>query len=313
MTRFAVIGIGGAGGYFGGRLVEAGHDVAFIARGAHLAAIRASGLRIDSISGDFIARPTRATDDPAEVGVVDYVILGVKAWQVPEAVRGIAALVGPSTTVLPLQNGVEAATQIAHELGAGHALGGIAKIISFVEGPGHIKHVGAAPTVELGELDATRSERVVALQAAFARAKGVTAVIPADIQVAMWAKFLFITAWSGVGAVTRAPLGVIRGVPETRQLLEAAMQEIAQVARGNAVQLPSEVVATTMAFVDSLPAHGTTSMQRDLADGKPSELACLCGAVTRLGLACGVPTPTNAALYQALVPLERRARGELAF
>ena len=309
--RFAVLGASGAGGYFGARLVEAGHDVAFIARGDHLRAIRESGLRVDSVNGDLVAKPARATDDPREVGVVETILLGVKAWQVPEAARAAAPLVGPGTAVLPMQNGVEAAAQIADALGREHALGGTAKLISFRVGPGHIKHAGAEPTLEIGELDGTRSARVEALREAFEQAKGVTMVISADILAATWAKFLFITSWSGVGAVTRAPIGMIRRVPETRRLLESAMLEIESVARANEIRLAPGVVAATLAYVDGLPPDGTASMQRDIVEGKPSELESLNGAVTRLGLAAGVPTPTNAFLYHALLPLERSARGEL--
>ena len=311
--RFAVIGLGGVGGYFGGRLVEAGHEVAFIARGEHLAAIRAAGLRVDSPLGDLVARPAIATDDAAQVGVVDYVLLGVKAWQVAETVDRIAALVGPTTAVLPLQNGIEAPAQIARVLGPAHALGGTARIISLLAGPGHISHLGADPTLELGELDGTRSARLEALAEILGRARGVRVVRPPDIQVAMWTKFLFISAWSGLGAVTRAPIGVIRDQPGTRHLLERVMDEIAQVARAHQIALPADVVATTMAFVDRLPADGTASMQRDLADGKPSELDSLSGAVTRLGRARAVPTPISTLLHEVLLPLERRARGELGF
>ncbi len=311
--RFAIVGAGGAGGYFGARLAEAGHDVTFIARGDHLAAIRAGGLRVESVTGDVVAITARATDDPREVGVVDYVIMGVKSWQVAQAARDAAPLIGASTAVLPLQNGVDAAEQISSALGREHALGGIAKIISFLVGPGHIKHAGAAPTLEFGELDGTRSDRVVALCEAFQQAQGVTATISSDIHVAMRAKFLFITAWGGVGAVTRAPLGIIRSVPETRQLVQAVMEEIETVARARQVQLPPDIVTKTMAFIDSLPAQGTASMQRDIADGKPSELDSLSGAVTRLGLDVGVTTPTNTTIYHSLLPLERRARKQLEF
>jgi 2-dehydropantoate 2-reductase len=311
--RFAVIGVGGAGGYFGARLVTAGHDVAFIARGEHLAAIRRSGLRVDSVHGDVVARPSVATDDPREIGPVDCVIMGVKAWQVPEAARTIAPLVGPATAVIPLQNGVEASAQIADALGREHALGGTARIISFCVGPGHIKHVAAEPTIELGELDGTRSARVDALYQALQQSQGITATIPPDIRVALWAKFLLIAPVGGVGAVTRAPIGVIRGMSGTRQLLESAMEEIERVARAHEISLPQAVVASTMAYVDGLPAQGTSSLQRDLAEGKPSELESLNGAVARLGREVGVPTPTNAFLYQSLLPLDRRARGDLEF
>jgi len=310
--RFAVIGAGGAGGYFGARLAEAGNDVTFIARGPHLAAIRSSGLRVDSVDGDVVVTAA-ATDDPGEVGEVDCVILGVKAWQVPEAVRSAAAMIGPSTAVLPLQNGVEAPDQIAAALGRDHALGGTARIIGYRAGPGHIVHSGAAPTVELGELDGTRSIRVERLCGVLDDAKGVTATIPADIRVAMWMKFLLIVGWSGVGGVARAPIGITRSLPGARRLLEGAMAEVERVALAHGIRLPSGAVASTMAFVDELPTHGTASLQRDIADGQPSELDSLSGAVTRLGAAVGVSTPVNAFLYDALLPQESRARGEITF
>jgi 2-dehydropantoate 2-reductase len=265
------------------------------------------------VNGDVVARPTSATDDPREVGVVDYVLMGVKAWQVPEAAHAIAPLVGPSTAVFPLQNGVEAPDQIADALGRRHALGGTARIISLCVGPGHIKHIAAEPTLEVGELDGTRSARVEALVQAFQHSKGITAAIPSDIRVAMWTKFLLIASVGGVSAVVRAPAGVLRSVPETRRLLESAMEEIERVARANGISLAQEVVANAMIYVDSLPDRATSSLQRDIAAGKPSEIESLNGAATRLGIEAGVPTPTNTFLYHALLPLERRARGHLEF
>ncbi|MEJ7599671.1 MAG: 2-dehydropantoate 2-reductase [Kofleriaceae bacterium] len=306
--RFAVMGTGGAGGYFGARLAEAGHDVTFVARGAHLAAIREHGLRVESVKGDVTVKPANATGDPAMVGVVDYVLLGVKAWQVAEAARAIAPAVGPETAVLPLQNGIEAPDQIASAVGREHALGGTAKIISFLVAPGHIKHTGADPTLEIGELDRTASARVERLKQAFAKATAVTVVLPPDILVAMWTKFLFIASASG-SAVSRVPLGPMREPPETRQLVTSAMQEIERVARARGIELAPDAVAGAMAFLDSLPATGTTSMQRDVAEGRPSELESLSGAVTRLGIASGVATPTHTFVHHALLPLERRARG----
>jgi len=308
--RFAVMGTGGAGGYFGARLAEAGHDVSFIARGDHLAAMRSGGLRVDSVNGDVVVKPVTATADPREVGVVDYVLLGVKAWQVAAAARAIKPMIGPRTAVLPLQNGVEAPQEIGFEVGPEHALGGTARIISFVAGPGHIKHTGAAPTLEIGELDGAASTRVQALQAALMAAKGVSAVIPDDIHVAMWTKFLFIASTSGVGAVTRSPMGIFRSTPETRKMLLHAMQEIERVSRAKSIILARDVVDSAMAYVDNLPPTGTTSMQRDIAEARPSELESLSGAVTRLGIAAGVATPTHAFMYHALLLQERRARGQ---
>jgi 2-dehydropantoate 2-reductase len=310
--RIAVFGTGAVGGYFGGRLAQAGEDVVFIARGEQLRALRDRGLRVDSIKGDFTLRPVQATDDPAEVGVVDAVLLGVKAWQVTEAAHACRPLVGPETFVLPLQNGVEAPSQLAAVLGAEHVLGGLCRIISFVEEPGHVRHAGWEPYVALGELDNRTSERTGRLRAAFARA-GVAAEIPPDIQVAMWEKFLFIASFSGVGAVTRAPAGVLRSLPETRRMLEQAMREILAVARAREIALPEEAIQQTMALVDRLPPEGTASMQRDIMAGRPSELEAQNGAVVRLGQEVRVATPLHAFIYHSLIPLELRARGRSQF
>ncbi len=305
--RVAVFGTGGVGGYFGGRLAQAGEKVVFIARGEHLRAIRQDGLRVDSVKGDFVISPCEATDDPSAVGEVDVVLVGVKAWQVTEAARTMRSLVGERTTVLPLQNGVETPRQLAEVLGQEHVVGGLCKIITQVVGPGHIRHSGADPYVALGELDGTRGRRVEQLKAALERA-GVTVEIPADIRVALWEKFLLIAAISGVGAVTRASLGPLLKVPETRRLLERAMQEIEAVARGHGVGVAADAVARTMAFFDSLPGDGTASMQRDIMAGRPSELESQNGAVVRLGREAGVATPVHDFLYASLLPQERLAR-----
>lgn len=312
--RFAVIGVGGAGGYFGARLAEAGHEVSFVARGEHLAAIRARGLRVDSVHGDLVVRPAHATDVPAEIGAVDCVLVGVKAWQVPEAATAARALVGPGTLVVPLQNGVEAPDQLAAVLGREHVLGGIARILSFRAGPGHIQHTGVEPSIEIGELDpAASTERADALRAVLASARGVTVTVSTDIRAALWAKFLFITSWGAVGTVARAPVGIVRSMFETRSLVETAMREIEEVARARGVALPADAVERALAAIDNLPPTATTSMQRDIDDGNPSELDNLVGAVARLGAEVGIRTPTSTVLYHALLPLESRARGRIAF
>ena len=310
--RIAVFGAGGVGGYFGGRLAQAGQEVIFIARGVHLEAMRRRGLRVDSLKGDFILPSVQATDDPAQVGEVEAVLVAVKAWQVPQAARAMPPLVGERTCVLPLENGVEAPEQLAEALGAPRVLGGLCHISSYIAAPGHIKHVGIEPHVALGELDGRRSERAEQLRLTFEQA-GVWAEVPADIQAAMWEKFLFIAAISGVGAVTRAPAGVMRQVPGIRSLLEAAMQEIYALARARGVKLADDIVTRTLAFVDGLPPGVTASMQRDILEGRPSELASQNGAVVRMGAQAGAPTPVNAYLYHSLLPQEMRARGELEF
>jgi 2-dehydropantoate 2-reductase len=310
--RIAVFGTGAVGGYFGGRLAQVGEDVTFIARGEHLQAIRAYGLRVDSVKGDLLIQPAQTTDDPAQVGVLDVVLVGVKAWQVPEAAQAMHALIGPETFVVPLQNGVEAPSQLAEVVGAQHVLGGLARIISVKVGPGHIHHAGMEPYVAFGELDSRPSERAERLRQTFERA-GVTAEIPPDIRAALWTKFLFVVSWGGMGAVTRAPIGVLRSVPETRRMLEQAMREIMAVAQERKIALADDTIRKTIAYVDTLPPSGTTSLQRDIAEGKPSELDSWNGAVVRLGKEVGVATPLNAFIYSSLLPLELQARGQLPF
>jgi len=310
--RVAVFGSGGVGGYFGGRLAQAGEDVIFIARGSHLEAIREKGLRVDSLNGDFRIQPAQANDDPKRVGEVDAVLVGVKAWQVPEVALAMQPMIGKDTFVVPLENGVDAPTQIAAVLGSEHVLGGMCQISAFIEAPGYIRHVGLDPYIAFGELDRRRSERAEKLRQAFERAQ-VNAEVPEDINISMWEKFLFIAPISGVGAVTRAPVGISRSVPETRQLLEQAMQEVVVVARARKVMLSDDAVARKMAFVDSLSPTVTASMQRDIMDGRKSELGSQNGAVVRMGLEAGVPTPVNTYLYYSLLPQELRARGEQEF
>ena len=308
----AVFGAGGVGGYFGGRLAQAGEDVVFIARGDHLKAMLEHGLRVDSVKGDFVVNPVQATDDPAQVGIVDVVLVGVKAWQVPEAAEAIRPMIGSDTAVLPLQNGLEAPAQLAAVLGERHVLGGLCGLMTFIAGPGHIRHAGAEPFVRLGEMDNRYSQRVETLRETFVRA-GVTAETPPDIQVALWMKFLFMTSFSGVGSVTRAPLGVWRSLPETRQMAEQALQEIKIVAEAQDVSLPEDAMHMIMGMFDSLPPATTTSMQRDVMEGRPSELDALIGMVVRFGKETDVATPLNGFIYNSLLLMELRARGQLQF
>jgi 2-dehydropantoate 2-reductase len=310
--RVAVLGAGAVGGYFGGRLALAGEEVVLIARGAHLEALCRRGLRVESIQGDFVVQPVLATGEPGEVGAVDVVLVGVKAWQVPEAARAMRPLIGPETFVVPLQNGVDAPAQLVVTLGTGHVLGGLCKIISSLVEPGHVRHAGMEPYVAFGELDGRPSERAERLRRTFERA-GVRAEVPSDIHVAMWEKFLFIASFSGVGAVARAPVGVLRRLPETRQMLEEAMDEIVAVAQARGIALAEEAISRTMALIDGLPPGGTASMQRDIVAGRPSELEAQNGAVVRLGQEMDVATPLHTFIYHSLLPQERRARGDVDF
>jgi len=310
--RIAIFGSGGVGGYFGGRLALAGNDVTFIARGEHLRALRSTGLHVDSINGDFTVSPISATDDPSQVKSVDVVILGVKAWQIGEAADAMRPMIGASTFVLPLQNGVEAFQQLAEALGKEHVLGGLCKIVSYVDQPGHIQHAGFEPLVAFGEWDNRSSDRVAALRETFTQA-GVEAKVPSDIEAAVWNKFLFIAGFSGVGAVTQAPAGVLRSLPQTRALMEHAMREILLLAKTRGVSLPDDAVNLALASLDGLPENAMSSMQRDIMAHRPSELESQNGAVVRLGQEAGIETPVNSFLYASLLPLEMRARGELLF
>ncbi|MGE5246909.1 MAG: 2-dehydropantoate 2-reductase [Verrucomicrobiota bacterium] len=310
--RIAIFGTGGAGGYFGARLARAGEDVVFLARGEHLQAIRERGLRVESVDGDFAIHPAQATDTPAKAGPVDVVIVGVKAWQVSEAATAMGPLIGTGTVVVPLQNGVEAHDRLAAVVGPEHVLGGLARIFCFLVEPGHVRHLGGPASLTFGELDNRPSERAKRLRGVLSRA-GVAADIPPDIHVALWEKFLFIVPFGGIGSVARAPIGTLRSLPETRRMLEQGMREIRDVARGRKIPLDDKVVARTMDFVDTLPADGTTSLQRDITAGRPSELEAWNGAVVRLGQETGVAAPLHDFLYRCLLPLERKARGEVSF
>jgi 2-dehydropantoate 2-reductase len=310
--RIAIFGTGAVGSYFGGRLAAAGEDVTFIARGETLLALGTHGLRVESINGDFVVQPARATDTPTDVGAVDVVLVAVKAWQVPDAATAMRPLVGPGTVVIPLENGVEAPAQLAAVLGREHVAGGLCHLVAFQVAPGHVRHAGLEPDVTFGELDRRENPRLEHLKRAFDRA-GVKAEIASDIQVAMWEKFLFIASLSGLGAVTRAPAGVVRAVSGTRHLLESAIAEIVVVARACGVLVPDDAAARTMAFIDTLPEEATASMQRDILAGRPSELEAQNGAVVRLGRETGVATPVNSFIFHALFPQELRARGELRF
>jgi 2-dehydropantoate 2-reductase len=304
--------VGGVGGYFGGRLAQTGEDVVFIARGAHLQALQTHGLRVESVLGDFVVQPVQATDDPTHVGVVDAVLVGVKAWQVSEVAEAMRPLVGPTTCVVPLQNGVEAPGQLAAVLGAFQVVGGLCGLASFVVAPGHIRHAAAEPFVKFGELDNRPSARLDHLRHTFVRA-GVTTEIPSDIQRELWMKFLFITPCSGLGALTRSPIGIWRSVPETRQMSEQAMHEVLAVGHARGIALPADALRTILAQVDSVSPEVTVSMQRDVMAGRPSELDAQIGAVVRLGQEVRVATPLHAFIYGSLLPLELRARGQLQF
>ena len=266
-------------------------------------------LRVDSIGGDFVVKPAKATDSPQSVGEVDVVIVATKAWQLSESIGQLKYLVGKRTMVLPLLNGIEHMDLLVDAFGS-RVLGGLCRISSFVAGPGHITHVGIKPSITFGELTNEKSGRVKALFDVFSLADGVTVDVPENIQVAMWEKFVFICSTSGVGAVTRQSMDVFRAVPETRALFESAAREVESVGRAKGVVLPADMVEALMKRIDSLPAGTVASMQKDIMEGRPSELEAQTGAVIRMGRALKIPTPSHEFIYASLLPMELKARGK---
>ena len=310
--RVAIVGAGGVGGYFGSRWARAGIDVTFLARGAHLETLRTKGLRLISPLGDDHV-VVSAEENAAEVGEVDLIILATKSWQLPEAVEGLSPMVGPETAVVGLQNGVEAAAVLSNVLPGAQVLGGTCRIISFIEAPGVIRHAGIEPTVFLGDLSGTRRGLAAPIVEQLQGVEGVSLHLAPDVEAEIWRKFLFFAPVSGVGSVTQVPIGVFRRLPETRELLEGAMQEVYDLAGALGVRLPSSSVADALAFVDAAPADGTSSMQRDFRDRRPTELDELSGAVVRRGGRAGVDVPIHSMLFASLLPRHMEAHGTLEF
>jgi 2-dehydropantoate 2-reductase len=302
-----IFGAGGVGGYFGGRLAQAGEDVTFIARGDHLKALQENGLKVESIKGNFYLQPISATDGPSATQDADVVLVCVKMWHILEAAKNILPMCRPGTMVIPMENGVEAPSLLADVLGRDHVLGGMCQIASRIAAPGVIHHTGLEPYIAFGELDNHPSERAGALLQIFHHA-GISAEIPADIQVAMWQKFLFISSVSGIGAITRVPFGDFRAAEGTRKLLVEALNECFAVGVAQGIRLPPDSVEKRLAFIDSLPPGTMASMQRDIIAGRPSELEAQNGAIVRMGQKYDVATPVHAMLYHCLLPQEKLAR-----
>ena len=311
--RIVVVGAGGVGGLLGGLLARSGVDIGVVARGAHLEAIQRDGLAVDSSLATFTVR-VGADQAPGALAPADAVLVAVKSWQVAEVAPSLAPLVAGGGVAIPLQNGVEAADRLAAVLGPERVAGGTITVLAWIAGAGRVQHVGPTPRLILGErgpLASRPSPRLEAIAAAL-RAAGAEAAVTPDIASAVWEKFLFVEPLGAIGAVSRAPVGVVRSVPETRALLSRAQEEIAALARARGVALPPDAAARALSRVDAVKADGTISMQRDIGAGRPSELADQPGAVVRLARAAGVPVPVHEALLAALLPQELAARGEIA-
>jgi 2-dehydropantoate 2-reductase len=297
--RIAIMGAGGVGGYYGARLVAAGEEVHFIARGAHLAAIREHGLKVESQHGDLLIHPANATDDPATIGPVDVVLFCTKLWDTESAGEAIRPLIGPDTAVISAQNGVEAEEILGRILGPGHVMGGVSFIFALIAEPGRILHSGPAHLLVFGELDGRVTPRARAFLTA-CEAAGFEARMSDDIRKDLWEKFVYLASLSGVTCVTRSSIGPILAEPATRALFEAAITEAAAVGRALGAPLADDVVAERMATADGLPPGVKSSMLNDLERGNRLELPWLSGGIVRLGREAGIATPTHRFIEQAL-------------
>jgi 2-dehydropantoate 2-reductase len=299
--RIAVMATGGVGGYFGAKLAQGGHEVSFVARGRHLAAMRERGLSVKSANGDIRIAQPRLVEDPAAIGSVDVVLFAVKLWDTESAAAAVRPLVAKGAVVVPFQNGVESIERIGAVVGAAGVMGGAAYIAATIAEPGVIAHTGTMARLRFGPVTAAQRSVAETLLAA-CQGAGIDAELSADIRRAIWEKFAFLAAFSGMTSVSRQPLGVVRGDPDSRAALESAIREAWTLARACEIALADDYVAQQMKFADGLPAEMKSSMQNDLTAGNRLEAPWLCGAVARMAAEAGVAAPVNATLYAALKP-----------
>jgi len=297
--KIAVVGAGGVGGYFGARLAASGQDVWFIARGAHLEAMRRDGLRVTSANGNLLIQPVQVTERPAQVGTVDLVMIAVKLWSTGDALRDARPMVGRDTAVVSFQNGVVAVDQVAGAYGRERTLGGVASIAAVIDKPGVIRHTGTMATLQFGELDGAISPRVQALQQACEKA-GIQCRATDAIQTAIWEKYVFLVGASAMTALTRLPLGPVREDPDTRALVAQIMAEAAVLGRAKGVPLDVDLVDKLLVRLDGLPRDMVASMLGDLERGNRLELPWLSGGVAAMGKEAGMATPANQFVYAAL-------------
>jgi 2-dehydropantoate 2-reductase len=298
--RIAVVGSGGVGGYFGGRLAAAGADVTFLARGAHLEALRTRGLRIDSPKGNVHLPRVNAVGDPAAIGPADVVFFAVKLYDTAGALAMLPPLIGPDTIVIPFQNGVESVETLTNAVGRAHTGGGVSYVSAVISEPGVIRHT-AMDHLIFGEIDGQRSARLERLLEACQPA-GFQSTLSDDITVEIWTKFVRLSVFSGMTAVTRSPIGVIVNDPELLEMLKTAARETMAVAHAKGVAVAGTIDEDVAAAYKALPPQAKASMLEDLERGRRIELPWLSGAVVRIGREAGVPTPTHAFINTVLKP-----------
>jgi 2-dehydropantoate 2-reductase len=306
--NISIIGSGGVGGYFGGRLANAGFDVTFLARGSHFKAMKEHGLRVNSINGDFILPVVNVSDKVSGIGAQDIIIVCVKAWQLKDVAPDLKYIMNKDTVVLPLENGVTSSLEMEEALGKGCVLGGLCRIISKIESPGVISHTGIDPEILFGEFDNSVTPRVRKIKEIF-DAAGIKSAVAKDITAEIWKKFLGICV-SGLMAVTKSTYGQLRELPETRQMLIDIMKEIYDLSQKEGVKIDPFFVEATMKIIDTYPYESSSSLARDVWDGKPSEIEYQNGTVVRLAEKYALDVPVNKFIYSCILPMEKRARSK---
>ncbi len=302
-----IIGVGGVGGYFGGKISNSGQKVTLIARGKHLEAIQKNGLQVKSIVGDFVTTPFMVTNDINSIEKPDLVLICTKSWQVIEAAELIKPILKEDTIVIPLQNGADNVEKVLSVLDQKHVLGGLCKIYSKIESPGVISHFGHTPEVVFGEINKNKTTRLQSVKEVFDKA-GFNNTVSEDIDVDIWSKFMFIATVSGLGALTRATIGEMYENDGTRKVLEQTATEIYKIGKAKGVALPENLVDKIMAFIGKQPYNSTASTQRDILEGRPSELDNFNGFIVKEGKELGIFTPANTFIYSCLQPMETKAR-----
>jgi 2-dehydropantoate 2-reductase len=304
--KIAIIGTGGVGGYFGGKLAKAGNDVTFLARGKHLKALQENGLMVKSFMGDFLLKPVKASDKIIDLGNPDLIVVATKAWQVREVAKDLSPIVAENTAILPLQNGISAADELKKHVDPVNVIGGLCRIISKIESPGVIHHMGVDPLVTFGELDNSRSSRAENLRRLFDRS-GINAIWAEDIHAELWKKFISICA-GGILAITRSTYGEIREIAPTRSMMTGLLREIYGLSQKIGIKIEPEYVETAISLIDRFPYDSSSSLARDVWEGRPSEIEYQNGAVVRLGDKYDFDTPINRFIYHSILPMEMRAR-----
>ncbi len=305
--NIVIYGTGGVGGYFGARLAQAGNNVTFIARGKHLATIQKNGLKLISPKGDCLIYPANVTDSIAQINNIDLVLVCVKTWQLKDVAKKINKNINEKTVVISLLNGVENQDILISEINKKHIIGGLCKVISKVKDFGVIHHISYEPTIIFGELNHEKSQRAIKIEQVLKNA-GINTILSDDIQKEIWTKFLYITTVSAIGALTRTYVDEMVALPEIKKIMYKTAKEILAIANAKDININKETIETQFKIIENQPPKTTSSLQRDIMDGKPSELESQNGTIVRLGKELGIPTPTNDFIYFCLLPQEKKAR-----